>query len=242
MRQIGEKIVERGIAAGSPNGTAGRCGADSLRRRPAAIPVRVMKVTCSDEAPVSFHRCFARGAATPRRSRLRLRPRAISKPPPGHRRERHARLQFWIVAPASARERLGPAVIEDIFAIGMGLEIQRQQRRPACRRAPARDAPAASRYAPVAEPDASSAWNESIARERMGQGERRCGLAKRVPRRRADLARGTGQPVPRSRSRDFENRLHFDGDVARQRARAHRGARVRARVRRTPRRTGPKRR
>src|SRR6266567_1093423 len=46
----------------------------------------------------------------------------------GGGREGNAGLQFGIITPARAGERLRPAMIEDIFSIGMALEIKRQQR------------------------------------------------------------------------------------------------------------------
>src|SRR6185503_5523634 len=44
------------------------------------------------------------------------------------RRERNARLKLGVIAPAGARERFGPAVVKDVFTVGMALQIERQSR------------------------------------------------------------------------------------------------------------------
>jgi hypothetical protein len=44
-----------------------------------------------------------------------------------HRRERHGDLQLGIIVSAGALEGVGPAVIEDIFALAVGLEIGRRR-------------------------------------------------------------------------------------------------------------------
>ena len=45
---------------------------------------------------------------------------------PRHRREGNGNLELRVVAAAGPLERLGPAVIEDVFAVGMALEIHRR--------------------------------------------------------------------------------------------------------------------
>ena len=47
------------------------------------------------------------------------------EPAPRRRRERHADLELGIIAPAGALIGIGPAIIEDIFAHRMGLQIGR---------------------------------------------------------------------------------------------------------------------
>ena len=41
----------------------------------------------------------------------------------GDRRERHRALQLWIIAAAGALECVGPAMVEDIFALAVRLQI-----------------------------------------------------------------------------------------------------------------------
>ena len=51
-----------------------------------------------------------------------LRP-VPKQPRPGHRRERHRDLQLGIIFAARPLPRLGPAMVEHIFALAVGLEI-----------------------------------------------------------------------------------------------------------------------
>src|SRR5690606_16119565 len=44
---------------------------------------------------------------------------------PGDRREGNGGQKFWIIAPARAHVGFGPALVKDIFAKGMALEIER---------------------------------------------------------------------------------------------------------------------
>src|SRR5438445_9120758 len=46
----------------------------------------------------------------------------------GNRSERHRDLQLWIIFPTGALPCLGPAVVEHIFALAVGLEIGRRRR------------------------------------------------------------------------------------------------------------------
>ena len=46
----------------------------------------------------------------------------------GHGRERDGDLELWIILPAGALPRVGPAVVEHIFALAVGLEIGGRRR------------------------------------------------------------------------------------------------------------------
>ena len=61
-----------------------------------------------------------------RLARARRRVGGDQQPPALDRRERHGDLQLGIIAPADALEGFGQAMIEDIFAHRMGLEIDRR--------------------------------------------------------------------------------------------------------------------
>ena len=65
------------------------------------------------------------GGEQRRLHRLRLGPRRRQQARPGHRRERDRGLELGVVAPAGALERVRPAVVEDIFAVGVALEVHR---------------------------------------------------------------------------------------------------------------------
>ena len=52
--------------------------------------------------------------------------RAHQQPPARHRRERHRHLELRIVAPAGPLPGVGPGMVEDVFAVGMALEIKRR--------------------------------------------------------------------------------------------------------------------
>ena len=49
------------------------------------------------------------------------------QPWPRHRRKWHSDLELWIIAPARARVRISPAMIEDIFALTMAFGIGGQR-------------------------------------------------------------------------------------------------------------------
>src|SRR5471030_969786 len=113
------------------------------------------------------------------------------KPPPGHRRKGYGALQLGIVIAARPFQRLGPGLVEDIFAIGMTLQIKRHQpvRHQQMRGLPARSA---RRRAGLFQ-----RGEEFVSRERMRLGQAlRVGQA--VPARRADF-RGTGDKSCRIR-------------------------------------------
>ncbi len=55
--------------------------------------------------------------------RLGLRPRARKQPAPGRGREWHGDLELGIVAPAGALIGFRPAVVENVFAAGMGFHV-----------------------------------------------------------------------------------------------------------------------
>ena len=65
------------------------------------------------------------GGEERRPHRVGLRPRRRQQARPGHRREGDRDLELGVVAPAGALERIRPAVVEDIFAVGVVLEIHR---------------------------------------------------------------------------------------------------------------------
>ena len=105
---------------------------------------------CADQpaAPLAFGRARLVDEGDVRRGQAVLhrpppRPRRASccgagaeQPPPGHRRERHRDLQLGIILPAGALQGVGPAVVEDIFALAVA-----SSDRPARRRASAPSRP-----------------------------------------------------------------------------------------------------
>src|SRR5471032_910345 len=102
------------------------------------------------------------------------------KPPPGHRRKGYGALQLGIVIAARSFQRLGPGLVEDIFAIGMILQIKRHQpvRHQQMRGLPAR---LTRRRAGLFQ-----RGEEFVSRERMGLGQA-LGVGQAVPARRADF-------------------------------------------------------
>jgi hypothetical protein len=58
-----------------------------------------------------------------RLDRLRLRPRPGQQTGARGRGERHADLQFGVIAAAGALIGVGPTVVEDVFALGMRFQI-----------------------------------------------------------------------------------------------------------------------
>ena len=54
--------------------------------------------------------------------------RRDEQPPARHRREGNGDLQLGVIAPARALIGLGPTVVEDIFALAMGLQVGRRRR------------------------------------------------------------------------------------------------------------------
>ena len=72
---------------------------------------------------------FFAKCAKPGNERLPRRfavPRRDEQPAAGDRRERHRDLQLWIIGQSRAVIGIGPAMIEDVLAHGMGLQIGRR--------------------------------------------------------------------------------------------------------------------
>ena len=95
---------------------------------PAASPQResasVQKVTCQPDTP---------SAGRPYRPLRQCRTALLldarpGEAPPGGRRERHGRLQLWIIAPAGPLPRLRPVPVEDVLALAVPLGIERHHR------------------------------------------------------------------------------------------------------------------
>ena len=68
------------------------------------------------------HQCVDQSALQIRPAR----PRRHQQARPGHRRERHRDDQLGIIAPAGPLVSVGPAPVEDVFALGMVLQIHRR--------------------------------------------------------------------------------------------------------------------
>ena len=70
-------------------------------------------------APADVDERIAKGSA----QRFGVRPRQRQQAPAGRRREGHGNLKLGIIPPAGALVGLSPAVVEDIFATGVGFDV-----------------------------------------------------------------------------------------------------------------------
>ena len=102
---------------------------------------------------------------------------------PRHRRERNRRQQLRVVVPPRARPRVGPRPVEDVLAVRMALEIQRQR---------------AVQFGAVAQ--------QQVARRPAGVLAGRAALVHRVEERVRQQRMSAGEAIPRGR-RDGGERI-----------------------------------
>ena len=171
----------------------------------------VAKVTCSEEAPI-LPVSVAPAAASRRAVLVGVRAGPDQQAPAGHRREGHRRLELGIVAPAGALIGVGPAMVEDVFAHGMALQVAGHDRR--------RAAVGAVEHEVLAEPAGLARGRAGFLQrpEEIVRQERVVGLAGRV---------GAGVPVVAGdvaeRGKDTECGLRRNGSRSRCSALARRG-------------------
>ena len=112
-----EEIVEAAVAAVEP------MILDAVPNQPAA-PLAFGRIGFVEECRVRRRNLVLEDDRLGGREQaLRLR---AEQPPAGHGRERHGDLELGIIAAAGALEGVGPAVVEHIFALAVGLEIGRR--------------------------------------------------------------------------------------------------------------------
>ncbi len=114
----GQEGVEACRSRRSPSGTAGGCAGGSRATPSIRHSASVRKVTCTEDA---FERLqmSASESASALRTASACSPGPHQKAAPVRRRERHRHLQLRIVVAAGALIGLGPAVVEDVFALRM---------------------------------------------------------------------------------------------------------------------------
>src|SRR4051812_46024284 len=114
MPERRQEIVEAAVAAVEP------VVLDAVADQPAA-PVAFGGAGVIEEGDVRRRQLVLHCDRFDRREQL-LRTMA-EQPRPGNRRERDRHLQLGIIIAAGALPRLGPAVVEYIFALAVGLQI-----------------------------------------------------------------------------------------------------------------------